>query len=750
MSPFLQSFLDRDRKRLQELEPQLDAPSREVVELHRSCLTGDWRRQEPQRLTEVVERILSTRMEDRDLWTCLLASVLCVTAQRGLLDLADRLSSFIESIRHDGAPPEVALYVGSERARFEHIRGDLEQALALSGSLLALPVDAGHSARVLCLSLHCWVAAELYRFDVAHEDLAALARLSRPPAERSLNPTAYLRFFVAFRQARLDEALEQVRLALAAPGTVDPRRIRAFELQVLGQLGRYDEQRQVMDRQRELAPDSPVLACLLAERALAEGALGAAASSIRDAQHKARDGTIYERQWADLLLLEWELASRHTTAAAEHLGQLDSKGGSIVFASARARLAAQCGRPAEAVSELTALREVAGITATLRELRFAHELPGSILWLVCPGVVAQTATKTDSAPPLRPADSPGYGLAGSSEMMQQVRDLIAMYAPTDMAVLITGETGTGKELVARALHAAGDRADRPFLAIHCAGFADTLIESELFGHVRGAFTGAERNRTGILEAAGDGTILLDEVDSMTPRLQALLLRVLETGDFRAVGDSRSRHCGARIIAAARDSIDRAVADGSFRDDLYYRLNQSRIRLPPLRQHREDLAELVAHVAGGGSGDQAGSLPREALEALERHDWKGNVRELRSVVRRLLLLAGTPGHITASLVRQCLDTPVRVDSAGAQREMDASAGGLEGGRKARERIRRILALFDERQECTRAEVIRLLDCAPNTATRDLRLLEAEGRIERVNPTRHPRTAYFVRKPGGAAR
>lgn len=231
-------------------------------------------------------------------------------------------------------------------------------------------------------------------------------------------------------------------------------------------------------------------------------------------------------------------------------------------------------------------------------------------------------------------------LIGASRVMQRVQKLIARVAGTDSTVLILGETGTGKELIARALHEQSLRSEQPFVAVNCGALPESLIESELFGHRKGAFTGAEDHRVGLFEVADGGTLFLDEIGELPKTLQAKLLRFLENGEIRRVGDNQSRTVDVRVLCATHRDLDTMVADGDFREDLVFRINTFEIRSPALRERLDDVAELARHLLGRfrkglRSGDEA--FTAEALKALESHVWPGNVRELANVVEHAVIL-----------------------------------------------------------------------------------------------------------------
>lgn len=242
-------------------------------------------------------------------------------------------------------------------------------------------------------------------------------------------------------------------------------------------------------------------------------------------------------------------------------------------------------------------------------------------------------------------DSPVLsGMIGSSPAMLDVYKLTRKVAATSATVLLTGETGTGKELIARAIHELSPRATGPFIRVNCGALSESLLESELFGHVKGAFTSAFENRTGRFEAAHGGTIFLDEINSVSYKLQVKLLRVLQEHEFERVGDTRTVQVDCRIVAATnRDLIDE-IDEGRFREDLYYRLNVVPIYLPPLRERQGDIPMLVDFFSrkyAEANGTPAPSLPAETVTALQQYAWPGNVRELQNYVERAIVLSTGP-------------------------------------------------------------------------------------------------------------
>jgi len=234
------------------------------------------------------------------------------------------------------------------------------------------------------------------------------------------------------------------------------------------------------------------------------------------------------------------------------------------------------------------------------------------------------------------------GILGKSRKMQEVFDIIENIAPTSSTVLITGESGTGKELVARAIHARSNRKERPFVVINCAAIPVHLLESELFGHKRGSFTGAIADKRGLFEEADQGTIFLDEIGEVPPAIQVKLLRVLQEGEIRAVGEVSARNVDVRLIVATNRDLATMVREGGFREDLYYRVNVIGIPLPPLRERADDIPLLAYHFLQMYSSRMKKKIDKisvDALQALQNYSWVGNVRELENVVERAVVLAG---------------------------------------------------------------------------------------------------------------
>ncbi|HBT76080.1 MAG TPA: transcriptional regulator [Planctomycetaceae bacterium] len=269
----------------------------------------------------------------------------------------------------------------------------------------------------------------------------------------------------------------------------------------------------------------------------------------------------------------------------------------------------------------------------------------------------------------------GMRLVGESEPMQRVYHVLDRIAPTESTVVILGDTGTGKELVARAIHDRSPRKDKPFVAVNCGALPETLIESELFGHRKGSFTGADEHRTGLFEVAHGGTLFLDEIGELPKGVQAKLLRFLESGEVRKIGENSSIHCDVRVVCATLKDLEEMVHSGDFREDLWFRINTFEIHLPPLKERIDDLPDLILHLAkryqvGINLRDGEKLFTRDAYELLLAYEWPGNVRQLANVIEHALILADKlpidVGELPHALKPRIETVPINQDRITEQR------------------------------------------------------------------------------------
>ncbi|MCU0724284.1 MAG: sigma 54-interacting transcriptional regulator [Planctomycetes bacterium] len=284
-----------------------------------------------------------------------------------------------------------------------------------------------------------------------------------------------------------------------------------------------------------------------------------------------------------------------------------------------------------------------------------------------------------------------HGMVAASPRMKEVFALVTEMAPYDSTVLLLGESGTGKELVARAIHGESRRRTAPFVTVNCSAYSEGVLESELFGHVEGAFTGAVRSRVGRFEAASGGTVFLDEVGEIPPSIQVKLLRVLQERVLERVGDMRPVPVDLRVVAATNRDLRKAVAEGRFREDLYYRLKVIAIELPPLRDRREDIPALAEHFLGGlreATGKDVTAFSPEAMDLLFRHAWPGNVRELRNAVEHAVVKASGTVAVPADLPPEVGRGP-----AGPPRDSDRRRAAIDAAlRSAGGNLSRAAALL----------------------------------------------------------
>ena len=536
-------------------------------------------------------------------------------------------------------------------------------------------------------------------------------------------------------------------------------------------------------------------------------------NALKTAQLEAKRklSTIFKSGFCALNLVRAELSCRHHEAARRLLAMRHARGNRHYlddFFTARAELIAGNRREARRAFRrvLDASKQYDARGRLDFEMKLSSELtPGDIVTLSKRPILKQknriatsgskeydsfepensissgyeSKNSIKSAKMLEPAFSAPRSiqtLLGRSRVMQEIRETIEHYADLDAPVVITGETGTGKDIIARALHQESSRSKKPFVAINCGTITESLLESELFGHEKGSFTGASRHNRGLFEEAGGGTIFLDEIGEVSPRLQVALLRVLETGEIRAIGSSRSRTIKCRVIAATHANLHQRIEQGLFRQDLMYRLERLLIHIPPLRERPDDIMLLVRHFID--IGREVGTrctVNKAFVDTVRRYEWPGNVRELRNVIERMRLTHSDKLHYTEKDldIRRAKDsssrtgetrpapllprpqpatrpetvtTQPRTDDQQTNRPMTNDqqtniAEFIKSGNSQLRRTERIKDLFNQHKRLTRAEIVHIIGVSPNTATKYLKNLCAEEFIQRIEPTASTRTHYF---------
>jgi transcriptional regulator with PAS, ATPase and Fis domain len=319
------------------------------------------------------------------------------------------------------------------------------------------------------------------------------------------------------------------------------------------------------------------------------------------------------------------------------------------------------------------------------------------------------------------SDDPLPGIVGNSPAMREVDRLTRLVAPSRASVLLVGETGTGKEVIARAIHQLSPRADGPYVRVNCGALSESLLESELFGHVKGAFTGAIDNKTGRFEAAHGGTIFLDEISSMSPKLQVKLLRVLQERELERVGESRTIRVDTRVIAATNQLLEDEIEAGRFRDDLYYRLNVVPIFLPPLRERREDIPALARFFLEKYSEENRRETPElttDVVKTLLNYDWPGNVRELENAIERAVVLGSTELILAEDLPDSILE-----ETAASGQPVSALHDGIREAKKL------LIERAIEQANGNYTDAARILGVHPNHLFRLIRTLNLKPKRQR---------------------
>jgi len=672
------------------------------------------------------------------------------TGTRMLVDRAGALVS-------GATPPAVRAHVRLAEACLKGAEGDRRAEVdGLRAALDAVPAEAPR--RPMFVAALAAVLAEQGRLDAFEEELERWPAAGDGEAAR----LAVYRFVNQVETGRVDDAARTLPLLRDAPAT-DRFAARALpRYRVLLRL--MQERPAVLDDGNHDAPPGDPAAWpdwALTLRCLLTGRVHQALRWARLCERR-QPRCILDADCTAFNLLRAELAERNAPAARRLLEQRQARNNTHWlddFFLARLALAEQ-QREAATAHYAVALKAADQRHAGGRldfELLLAPEIPRDLLVRMTraaerkrPSAARVRRPRRDGGPSA-PGEVPRARLLGVSRAMQEVRSAVARFASLDVPVLITGETGTGKELAARALHEKGKRQAAPFLAVNCGAISETLLESELFGHAKGAFSGAGAARRGLFEEAGEGTILLDEIGDITPRLQLALLRVLETGDVRAVGDTGTRKVRCRILASTNANLDDLIGRGRFRRDLYYRLRRLAVHIPPLRARPEDVLPLAVHFLNEGRpADSPASLDPGLVERLTLLPWPGNVRELRNTIERMRLMHADKCHYDADdfeppaqpVARTAGPTAAASRTAADGREERAAP--LRRGRAAMRRRDVLRDLFRRHGRLTRAEVAATLNIAPNTATRDLAALCKEGFVRRIAPSKSPRSVYFERR------
>lgn len=667
-------------------------------------------------------------------------------------DEARHFLGLARSVQDGTVRPELKAALLLSEAALLEIVADYEQAADRCSKALDLGIRVPGAFWAQLKSHRAYYAICDHDFGLAQRDIRDIE--AHPGLQSNLiAPVLALNAQLYCESGRPDMGLALLDAASEEDAGLDRSRYVTLCVKLLLHARRLDEAGVMLDQAEHengslLEPTSRTLRAL---ESLAHGEIESARTHARGAIIGVDRGLPSDFEFALRTLAGVELAARQTREASRILARLDPRRAKMSSQMLWARLHLLQNEFGHAVEYY---RRVAahGAVYVAQQVRNAAEMSACDLARLQAEVEPTGTGPSDPGSPGAQSETPDPGddnlaLVGESEPMVRVRHLITAFARLPAPVLITGETGTGKDVAARLLHAGSSRREEAFIPLNCGALSDTLIESELFGHVKGAFTGADRDHDGLFVAAGRGTIFLDEIHAMSPRLQAALLRVLENGEVRPVGSSRFRRTEAKVIAATNEAIEWLIEQKRFRTDLYYRLAKLRIDMPSLRDRPEDVSTLAGHFVRRMVGHDDVVLADDLLRALRRHPWPGNVRELRNEIERIVLTAGHARVLTARWFKpdgngeQVTDiaTSFLRDEGPAAEAVPLPSANQRHTWTRRRRLRQLMQQYDR---LTRAEVIQLLGCSPNTATRDLRALEQEGFVRRVHTSAHLRTSYFV--------
>ncbi|MFC1462352.1 sigma 54-interacting transcriptional regulator [Verrucomicrobiota bacterium] len=658
-----------------------------------------------------------------------------------------------------GSPPELLSLVRLVESKLVAADGDTaRQEETVRESLSALAADSPRR-KFAVLELASLLARSGRMADMG-ADLETLAAGRLSPAE-TLRLTG-LQFMDSVETGRTNAAVRLLPQLTDGPGGASPG-IGVERYKSLLDLMNVDGPELPEDGEPVARGGEPDWA--LTVRCLMSGRVHQALRWAR-LWERNHDDCISGQGFVPFNLVRAELAEGNAEAARRLIEMRNTRGNTHYFDAfflARAELLAGHGEDAASLlaSVLDAVHKYSAGGRLDFELRLAVEMRRDVLLHIARDAdairMSQAARRSVAAAAPTPEAGPAglQRIIGTSSALDSVRKTTLQFANLDVPVLITGETGTGKELVARAIHETGVRAREPFVATNCGAISESLLESELFGHEKGAFTGAASAHRGLFEEAGAGTILLDEIGEISPRLQVALLRVLETDEIRPVGSSRSRKIKCRILASTNADLDSLAADNRFRRDILFRLRRLEIDLPPLRERVDDVLPLAAHFLDLDRPAGIHAMMSARLQNMLRaYGWPGNVRELRNALEKMRLMNSDKLYYDEddldSAALQDTHAQPRPDTgppaepaplpAVSVPEADEPMLFRRGKSRAR-RLELLRSLFLQHQILTRSEIVKTFRVSPNTATSDLKALCEEGMIERVKPSKSPRSVYF---------
>lgn len=738
LHPIIDAILCDDFEAVQEM--LLDAPRSNpnykygcALRLFKQHLRSE--ADEDKKTQQTLSAALATPPQDRELYSALLFVAVRFAVSMEQSDEVKRIFSCLESLNDRTATLRCQLLTKLAEWHISQAEGNYsKQSATLTEAIDLLREKKGH----------LWVKFVEWRtVDGIMNDDFARAERDLKELEPYQDTAALKSVFCSF-SGRIQEGLDVLKTVQNEATTL------LLGSSLLLKAGRLAEARDYLERLKpfQLPPDR--YECLLALEALAKHEIPQALTHAQRAM-LASETSHPESKRGILYTLVWiELANKNTVSARAILRQLDPRESAPTLHAEWARLYLLEGDDFQAAAHFRRLLDKELPALVEDKLRFAWEIPVHRLCHLWSLAQMRNASSPPISQPLRnrkDGDARNrISLVGESTAIREIVAMISRIASLESPVLITGETGTGKEVIAQLLHQQSSRAREPFIAVNCGSLSEELIESELFGHKKGAFTGANQSRQGLFLAAGKGTIFLDEINATSPRLQASLLRVIEYGEVRPLGSDQLSHNQARVLAASNEPLEAMIKNKRFRSDLYFRLSRLHLLAPPLRDRKEDIPLLCRYFLSESLGGAPFTISNDFLEALKNYSWPGNVRELKNKLETMILFSGERLTFSAKLFSQ-IQTPFTteaiVEPAPTTRERTPSEGlPSKTGTRIWDKHQHLLELFQEHQRLTQIEVIQKLECSPNTAKRYLKVLTGEGLIRRICTSGNLCTSFFV--------
>jgi DNA-binding NtrC family response regulator len=753
--PFVTAFYDDNRTKMKSIVQSTDKNDPLYKHYRAICVDFD-----PEATHKEKEQLLRAALDEPptniELFILLLWTACNLAVHSNRITDALRALELMKQLAKDGLEPELKVSIYRSERRIQHALDNYKEQLEPLSKALRI-YRPGTRMWAFLKTDRIRSAIEYEDFSLAKTDLESLKPYGDMAVNSFSGSYSFLEGYYLYTCGKIQEALSVLKENNPKERKHIQRLRNSTKIQCLIKLDRLDEVAKLLDLERETAhdvwPPPPQIEAkflkweyetLRAYECLARKEFNLAREHAQTASTAASIRNPRFSRDSHRLTLWADLASGHSRAARVLLKMLDPEESKPAYAAEWARLHLIEGNRNLASAAFKKITSP-GIPELVEDkLRFAFELSVSqtASLFVTPKIEITSGSANHLKEKKQDLDEEKLELIGESPAMRSVIEQIEKMALLKTSVLITGESGTGRKAVARTLHLKSQNSNHPFIPVNCGSASDTLIESELFGHIKGAFTGANRDRNGFFVEAGRGTIFLDEVNLLSLQVQARLLNVLENREVKPLGGTKSRSIQSRVIAATTESLEK-----TFRKDLFFLLNRVQIHLPPLRERLEDIPLLARHFLRKLYGKTDVVLGDDLIEALKKHSWPGNVRQLKEEIERIAIGAGNVPILTAAMFNPSSVEERKNDILITAQPLTLSPYLTQTQGKhshyASHRLQTLRELFNQNEKLTQMDVIRLLNCAPKTAAKDLKTLMEEGWIRRVQTSAHLRTSFFVR-------